>query len=197
MMKLFILNGKDRGCLFDLKNDTSYVGRSSDNDIQINDSSISRKHLMVLRKKDKFVIEDLLSRNGTFVNGTRINAGEGLEVAAGIPISIGNVYFSLGKSWAGDVLPVQDSMGESDNDLTTLTNDISRPMTTPRNLELIYKVSNVLMQSLDINIILEKILDYIFDLLRRIDRGVIILIDHETGKILEVISRANMNGDDV
>jgi len=52
------------------------------------------------------------------------------------------------------------------------------------------------MQSLDINEILEKILDHIFDLLKRIDRGVIILLDYETGEISNVILRAPKTKDD-
>ena len=88
-MKLFILNGKERGRVFELKNDIFYVGRSSQNDVQIKDSSISRKHLMVRTEDNRFVIEDLHSRNGTFVKGTRITAGKALEVGSGAPGSAG------------------------------------------------------------------------------------------------------------
>jgi adenylate cyclase len=66
-----------------------------------------------------------------------------------------------------------------------------RPLTPQKNVELIYKVSSVLMQSLNvsdnINDILETILTYILDLLKRIDRGVFILLDSETGEISELI----------
>jgi GAF domain-containing protein len=64
-----------------------------------------------------------------------------------------------------------------------------RPMTAKRNMELIYKVSHVLGQTLDINDIMEKILAYIFDLLKRIDRGAIILVNSETGETKKVIIR--------
>ena len=66
-------------------------------------------------------------------------------------------------------------------------------------MELIHKVSNVLMRSLNINEISEKILGYIFDLLKRIDRGAIILIDKETGEISEVITKfkSHINGSDM
>lgn len=63
-------------------------------------------------------------------------------------------------------------------------------MTAKKNMELIYRVSSVLMQSSDLNEILEKILDSIFDLLKRIDRGIILLVDQRTGEISEAVSRA-------
>jgi len=66
-----------------------------------------------------------------------------------------------------------------------------RPMTAQKNMELIYKVSSVLMQSLNIseniNGILETILNYILDLLKRTDRGAFILIDDEKGEISGLI----------
>jgi GAF domain-containing protein len=52
------------------------------------------------------------------------------------------------------------------------------------------------MESSDISETLEKILDYILDHLKRIDRGVIILIDNETGEISEVMSRLRKPADD-
>ena len=66
-----------------------------------------------------------------------------------------------------------------------------RPMTPQKNMELIYKASNALMESInvneDIHEILKRILNYLLDLLQRVDRGVFILIDSETKEISELI----------
>jgi signal transduction histidine kinase/ActR/RegA family two-component response regulator len=193
-MKLYILNGPDKGRSFELKNDTIRVGRSPDNDIQMRDVAISREHLKITKKRNKFFIEDLGSKNGTFLNRKRIRPVREIEVKKGTAINIGNIFFSLGKPYTGDLQTVRDSIDEVDDSIKTRTLEISRYMTSPKNLELLYKVSNVLMQSLDIKEILEKILDHIFDLLKRIDRGVIILRDPETEKILETISRGVKEG---
>ena len=67
MTNLYIVNGSDEGRSFDLKGDTIYIGRSPDNDLQIKDRFVSRKHLRIFRKGSKYFIEDLRSKNGTFI----------------------------------------------------------------------------------------------------------------------------------
>ncbi len=133
-MKLFILNGPEKGRSFDLKPDTTIVGRSSDSNIQIKDTSVSRKHLKILSKGKKVIIEDLKSVNGTFVNGTQIDPGGKSEVKLGVPISVGNIYFSLGKIWESGVLPFPDSIDYSSESIDYRELGAGRPMTTPKNL---------------------------------------------------------------
>lgn len=53
--------------------DTEYtIGRDAANTIVIPDGSVSSKHARVIKTADGFVLEDLNSRNGTFVNGERV-----------------------------------------------------------------------------------------------------------------------------
>jgi signal transduction histidine kinase len=59
-------------------------------------------------------------------------------------------------------------------------------------LELLLKVSNIFAQSIDIERLLDEFLDQIFSLLRRIDRGVILLVDKESGEFREVVSRTRI-----
>lgn len=49
------------------------IGRTPDNDIAINESKVSRNHAVIMRISDNvFLIEDLNSSNGTFVNNRRV-----------------------------------------------------------------------------------------------------------------------------
>ena len=69
MSKIYIVSGPDKGRSFDIKGDTICIGRSPGNNIQIKDKSVSRKHLKIIRRGDKYFVEDLKSKNGTFING--------------------------------------------------------------------------------------------------------------------------------
>jgi GAF domain-containing protein len=57
-------------------------------------------------------------------------------------------------------------------------------------------VSNVLAEDLPLEKTLKKILVHIFDLLKRIDRGVFVLVDPETEEVTDVIYKSNKTGDD-
>ena len=191
MIKLYMMDGSDEGQSFDLKTDIVYVGRSPDNHVQMKDKFISRKHIKILKKADKYYVEDLKSKNGTFVNGQQIRPGVEHEVGEGIPIVLGMSVLCLGKACLEDVIPFLDSIDlskEMTESETIVVQD--RPMTSQKNMELINKVSDALIQSTDINEILQKILDAILDLLKRVDRGVIILVDPETKKISDVIPKS-------
>ncbi len=192
MTKLYILGGPEKGKSFDLKGDVMTIGRSSESDVRIADMSVSRKHLEIIRRRDKYFIRDLESKNGTFVNDERVKPGRELEVEQGLPIAIGKTLFCLGEAYLGEdedlvnVLDAVDLAKELSESGTVFVQD--RPMTPERNIELLYKVSNILKQSLNLNDILEKILQDLLDLLKRIDRGVFILVDENTGELSEPIS---------
>jgi signal transduction histidine kinase len=188
MSMLYILNGVSKNRTLHFNKDLIYIGRSAENDIQIKDKHISRTHLKVTRKDGRYFVEDLRSENGTYVNGELIPANREFEINPGDPVRIGNTVFSLDEPYHDDVpsflYPIAASNCQKD------TVEIDRPWTPAKNFELIYKVSTALTQSLDINETLEKILDYIFDLMKRIERGAIVLIDPITKKITDVISRS-------
>jgi len=59
-------------------------------------------------------------------------------------------------------------------------------------LELLLKVSNIFAQSLNIDELLGEVIDQILDVLKKIDRGAILLFNKETGKLREVVSKTRM-----
>ena len=192
MAKIYITNGPDKGQSFDLEMATISVGRSPDNDLQVNDRSASRKHLLVLTRANKYFIQDLNSKNGTFVNGKRISSGRELEIKEGLPVSLGKTVICLGNASSRHQLDTLNAAGLSRTTVEKAEGFAQdRPMTPQKNMELLYKVSHALMQSLNLNEniseILEKILHYILDLLKRIDRGAFIIVDAETGEITRSI----------
>ncbi|MBN2061627.1 MAG: FHA domain-containing protein [Deltaproteobacteria bacterium] len=198
MTKLYIIDGPDRGHSFDLIGDSTSIGRGPENDIRINDHSISRNHLKILRKAAKYFVVDLQSKNGTFLDGKQISAGIEFEVQEGVPIIIGMNILCLGREGAEDLRLYLDLMNhceELDGDGGIFIPE--RPVTTRANIELINKVSAALMEISNLNEVFEKVLDYIFSLLKRIDLGVIILFDSDTGEFTEVIYRLRNPDEDI
>lgn len=58
---------------FVLRQDVVTVGRNSDNDIQLTDTTVSQHHAKIIINSDGLLIEDLNSTNGTYINGEAIH----------------------------------------------------------------------------------------------------------------------------
>lgn len=85
--QLIMRTGPTPGAAFTLEGDQLTIGRDSTNDIVINDAEISRRHARLTFQGGKFVLEDLGSTNGTFVNGQRLAGPRVLK--AGEVVSFG------------------------------------------------------------------------------------------------------------
>ena len=189
--KLYVLAGPDEGSSFDIGfREGVTIGRSSLCDIQIKDDNISRFHVKIRRSGTKYYIMDLGSKNGTYFNGRDLSPGIETELKDGVPIVIGMTILGLGETSKSCLKQFLDSTGfcgqanECGED-----GESHRVMATKRNLEFIYNMSNSLSDSRDVKEITEKLLNNIFDLLKRIDRCVIILTD-EKGEIRNIVYRS-------
>lgn len=60
--------------------DTVTVGRDETADLRLGDKAISRRHAALRVEGETAVIEDLGSRNGTFVNAERVESPQRLRV---------------------------------------------------------------------------------------------------------------------
>lgn len=72
MAKLQVLSGSMAGQTYELKVETTTVGRVEDNSFQIAEPSVSSHHCEILLKGADVLIRDLNSTNGSFINGERI-----------------------------------------------------------------------------------------------------------------------------
>src|SRR6185295_6514007 len=66
---LRIIDGANRGDVFENLSTPVTVGREEGNAIQLNDERVSRFHIKIQEDQDKIVLTDLESTNGTKVNG--------------------------------------------------------------------------------------------------------------------------------
>ena len=85
--QLIMRTGPTPGAIFTLEGDQLTIGRDSTNEVSINDAEVSRRHARLTFQGGKYVLEDLGSTNGTFVNGQRLAGPRVLK--AGEVVSFG------------------------------------------------------------------------------------------------------------
>jgi hypothetical protein len=75
--------------------DFVFVGRATTNDLVFDDGSISKSHAAFQNEGGKWFVKDNKSRNGTYVDGARLESGARVAIASGAQITFGGVpaYF--------------------------------------------------------------------------------------------------------
>ena len=92
---LLVQRGPDAGARFLLDTDVVTVGRHPDSDIFLDDISVSRRHATFTRTANGYVISDLGSLNGSYVNRDRID--NDVVLSGGDEVQIGKyrlIFFS-------------------------------------------------------------------------------------------------------
>jgi pSer/pThr/pTyr-binding forkhead associated (FHA) protein len=92
---LLVQRGPDAGARFLLDSDLVTVGRHPDSDIFLDDISVSRRHATFARTESGYVITDLGSLNGSYVNRDRIDSE--VTLSGGDEVQIGKyrlIYFA-------------------------------------------------------------------------------------------------------
>jgi hypothetical protein len=70
--QLVMRTGPTTGKTYSLEASEISVGRDPSNDIVINDAEVSRKHAQLIFQEGSYIMEDLGSTNGTYINGQRL-----------------------------------------------------------------------------------------------------------------------------
>ena len=88
---LMVVEGDLKGRSFDLTGLGTYVIGRKDCDIPVNDEKVSRKHAsIVVAREGQYLVQDLASKNGTFVNGVRLTRR---NLAHNDLVRVGNTTF--------------------------------------------------------------------------------------------------------
>ncbi len=177
------------------------IGRHPECDLHINDGSVSRQHATVDFRDDAYYVEDLDSRNGTFLNDTKI-AGPA-KLYDGAQVKICDVVFTFQTSNGPRTRAPQSTAPASRGDTFELSvlqsvvlQDVPPVETDSRvaqiersshhslrhqhvsaehKLRTLIKVAQVLSESLKRDEVLARILDFLFEHFEEADRGFIIL----------------------
>ena len=92
---LIALSGPSRGARFLINASTTTIGRSTDNDIFLDDVTVSRKHAEISQQGKMYRVKDCGSLNGTYVDGA---VKEESELHDGMELHIGKfrLHFFVG-----------------------------------------------------------------------------------------------------
>ena len=95
---LVVQQGINPGATYPLRAAINTIGRNEGLEITLRDALSSRRHARITRTGNDFVVEDLLSANGTFVNGQKLAAPRSLQ--DGDRIVVGDTVLVFHVRWA-------------------------------------------------------------------------------------------------
>jgi serine phosphatase RsbU (regulator of sigma subunit) len=198
---------------FDLSQDDTTLGRHPSCGIQLHSNMVSRKHAHVVREGSDYFVEDLGSGNGTFVNGQRIQ--ERTKLGHDDRIKLGPVLLRFeapkapkAKTPATDAVTEAFTLqvtgdDESDGSSTiigtreTVTGGFGMLDVQPEaKLKAVLEISRSLAGTVDLDKILPKILDTLFDVFPHADRGCILLKAGEAGGMIPAVQKHRRESED-
>ncbi len=124
-LKLKIQRGSRAGKEIGVRHEKFLIGRSEPCQLRVNSDAISRRHCLITLEADGVFVQDLKSRNGTFVNGERVTQKRVL--ATGDQLRVGPLEFlvTFVKPAAAKEKPANpsDSSLGSEEEIADLLND--------------------------------------------------------------------------
>jgi signal transduction histidine kinase/pSer/pThr/pTyr-binding forkhead associated (FHA) protein len=199
VLTLLVLQGPDKGRRFELPDAPALVGRES-RQLPITDNTVSRRHCELFPAEDQnWIVKDLGSANGTWLNGQRVERTASLKL--GDQIRVGRTILVFGaqpgvsRARGGDVrLTGQEGM-DSAIMHTVPSNDDSMVLAVPEpaaaamaNLKLLYQLNASLGSSFDMDHVLEVVMDLVFEHVKA-DRGIILALDERRNELVPKVVR--------
>ena len=198
MANLTVIQGQDRGKVYNLQATHIVLGRDPQCDVPLTDHSVSRRHAELRVEEGKFHIIDLNSSNGTFVNGVRVTEA---AIRPGDQLRLGGAILALGRVVAGPTFsaggPVRiDEQGNVVDAAIQATTRaefdpavfLGRPEedTVDRhlmdNLRTLFKFSAELNAIFSTEQLTDAVINMVFDAVDA-DRAFILLLDEATGRM--------------
>jgi signal transduction histidine kinase len=204
VLTLLVLQGPDKGRRFELPDAHALVGRES-RQLPITDNTVSRKHCELFPGDDnQWVLKDLGSANGTWINGQRVERTAilklGDQIRVGRTILVFGAQPGVSRAAGGNVrLTGQDGMDSSIMH-TIQSSDDSMVLAVPEpaaaamaNLKLLYQLNASLGSSFDIDQVLEVVMDLVFEAVKA-DRGIILTLDERRNELVPKVVRTRDEG---
>src|SRR5688500_7428990 len=193
VLTLLVLQGPDKGRRFELPDAAALVGRDS-RQLPLTDNTVSRRHAELLPDNGNWVLKDLGSSNGSYVNGARVtnrhNLKLGDQIRVGRTLMVFGAQPGVSKASGGNVNLAGAEAGMDSAIMHTVpSNEDSLVLAVPEpaaaamnNLRLLYQLSALLGSAFDQDKVLEVVMDLVFEHVKA-DRGIILCLDERTGEL--------------
>ena len=183
MATLQVIQGPDKGRVFELREGENIVGRRSQT-VRLTDGTISREHSRLRQQNGQWMLEDLGSANGTQVNGvtlskpTSLNRGDQIRCGSSLLVFGGET-----RTLAEVDIDEEGNLVDAAIVARLPSSEDSIIIPTPEagaraigNLRILYDLISEVSSFFNIDLLLERTLDKVFEVLTA-DRGYIMLID--------------------
>jgi adenylate cyclase len=205
-MPRLVLRGPDGAPVeFPLVGSSMVIGRSANADVQVNDREVSRRHTGVDFENGAFVLKDLGSSNGTFLNGRRLYGPTRLNDGDEVMLGTTRLVFRTSAApqqqqqqvlrTTADQTPVLASV-ESDRNFAPAdqVRDLAQLKRDYERLRISHEFQRFIRLERDLSALLSKILDVAFDLIPA-ENGVILLRDPRTQElVVEAVRQKKPDG---
>ena len=203
-MKLVLLQS-GKAIPYPIPQGPTILGRHPDCGIQLESNMVSRQHAQVDRNGDTVQIQDLKSGNGVFVNGKRIEAATPWLLTHRDRIKIGPTLFRFeddeANSSESTIKFNVDMTDDSDVSSTIMGSSAAggyglldvRP---EAKLKAVLEISRSLAGTVDLQKLLPRILDTLFEIFPQADRGCILLKDDASGQLRPAAQKHRREDDD-
>jgi len=216
MAVLQVLKGMTAGQIFKLDGERMILGRHPECDIVLDVGAVSRQHAVVVREKNEFFVEDLKSRNGTFVNGEVVSGRQKLQENDRVKVC--DIIFAFhqgtpvgGRELAPPVIPLDDSSRAtfvddtsdksasgtimSSFDVQANKSGFQISVNPELKLQALLEITRNLATTIDLNIVLGKVIESLFKIFIQADRGFVVLKDPATGALVPRAVKYRRNDD--
>lgn len=202
MAQINFVKGANQGSTVELVGDRIVLGRSADCNVVLNNQAVSREHAVIRKIQGKFYIEDMKSRNGTFVNNKEVATRTLLKDNDRIKICdiILAFYENPPLAPIPEHMRTADDLAEEEPDSSTVEATLSQSSKQileaqpAEKLAMLLDLGADLSQTFRLEELLPKIVDKLFSVFRQADRAFIIMA--EEGKLIPRVTKTRREGDE-
>lgn len=178
MPRLAAISGKLKGAIFTLTEEPLVIGRETAANLCLADASVSRRHSMIEKKDEGFVITDLESLNGTFINDVPIRSR---VLEHGDRVRVGDSQFVFltreGEASKSSEVTIDEVQIVTGPTVQVRLDEAVYQM--ERNLGALMKVSTAINAIRGLDALLERLLELLFEVVPA-QRGAILLTSGES-----------------